>query len=137
MPFVLDASIVACWAFADEDHPVAELALERIRTDEARVPALWWFEVRNILIVNERRKRVTERDTASFLRGLGRLRVTIDRSSEAADVLMLTRRYRLSVYDASYLELARRDGVPLATLDKKLVAAASAVGVDLLSRRAA
>jgi hypothetical protein len=55
MPFVLDASIAACWAFDDEDHPVAALALERIRTDAARVPSLWWFELRNTLIVNERR----------------------------------------------------------------------------------
>jgi predicted nucleic acid-binding protein len=132
MPFVLDASIVACWAFADEDHPVADLALERIRTDAAHVPALWWFEVRNILIVDERRKRLTENDTASFLRSLARLRVTIDRSPDEAEVLMLARRHRLSVYDASYLELARRDGVSLATIDRELVAAASAVGVTLL-----
>ena len=54
IPFVLDASVAACWAFDDEDHPVAALARERIRTDEARVPSLWWFEVRNTLIVNER-----------------------------------------------------------------------------------
>lgn len=137
MPFVLDASIVACWAFLDEDHRVAELALQRIRTDEARVPALWWFEVRNILIVNERRKRLTERDSTSFLRSLGHLRVTIDRSPEEADVLMLARRHRLSVHDASYLELARRYGVPLATLDKELVTAALAMGVHLLGHTAA
>ncbi len=68
MPFVLDASIVACWAFVEENHPIADLALERIRTDEARVPALCWFEIRNILIVNERRKRVTESDSVAFLR---------------------------------------------------------------------
>ena len=70
MPFVLDASIAACWAFDDEDHPVAALALERVRTDEARVPSLWWFEVRNTLIVSERRGRLTESDTATFLHGL-------------------------------------------------------------------
>ena len=58
MPFVLDASIAACWAFDDEDHPVPALALERVRTDEARVPSLWWFEVRNTLIVSERRGRL-------------------------------------------------------------------------------
>jgi len=132
MPFVLDASVVACWAFADENHPIADFALERIRTDEACVPALWWFEIRNILIVNERRKRVTERDTAAFLRHLARLRVTVDRSPEEADVLTLARRHRLSVYDASYLELACRDGVSLATLDNQLEAAASAAGVNLL-----
>ena len=132
MPFVLDASIVACWAFVDEDHPVADMALELIRSDEAYVPALWWFEIRNILIVNERRKRLTESDTVSFLRSLGQLRVTTDRSPDEADVLMLARRHRLSVYAAGYLELARRDGVSLATLDKELVAAASAIGVRLL-----
>ena len=82
MPFVLDAPIAACWAFDDEDHPVAASALERIRTDEALVPSLWWFEVRNTLIVSERRGRLTESDTAAFLRGLARLRVTIDQSPE-------------------------------------------------------
>jgi len=112
MPFVLDASIVAFWAFVDEDHPVANMALELIRTDEARVPALWWFEVRNILIVNERRERLTESDTASFLGKLARLPITVDRSPGEADVLMLARQHRLSVYDASYLELARREGIP-------------------------
>jgi predicted nucleic acid-binding protein len=132
MPFVLDASIAACWAFDDEDHPVAALALERIRTDEARVPSLWWFEVRNTLIVNERRKRLTQSDTADFLRGLARLGVTIDRSPEEAEVLALARRHRLTVYDAAYLELARRDGVPLATLDNDLAIATQAENTLLL-----
>ena len=80
MPFVLDASSSACWAFEDEDHPDATLALERIRSDEARVPSRWWFEVRNTLIVNERRGRLTDGDTAAFLRGLSRLGITVDRS---------------------------------------------------------
>jgi predicted nucleic acid-binding protein len=132
MPFVLDASIAACWAFDDEDHPVAALALERIRTDEARVPSLWWFEVRNTLIVNERRKRLTESDTADFLRGLARLGVTVDLSPEEAEVLALARRHRLTVYDAAYLELARRDGVPLATLDSDLAIATQAENTLLL-----
>jgi predicted nucleic acid-binding protein len=124
MPFVLDASIASCWAFEDEDHPVAALALERLRTDAARVPSLWWFELRNTLIVNERRGRLTESDTAAFLRSLARLGVTVDRSPVEADVLTLARRHRLTVYDAAYLELARRDGVPLATLDTALATAA-------------
>jgi predicted nucleic acid-binding protein len=104
--------------------------LRVIRTDEARVPALWWFEVRNILVINERRKRLTESDSAAFLTKLGRLRFTIDRSPGEADVLMLARRHRLSVYDASYLELALRDGISLATLDNQLVSAASAAGSE-------
>ena len=133
MPFVLDASVAVCWAFDDEDHPVAELALERARTDEARVPSLWWFEVRNTLIVNERRGRLTESDTATFLRGLARLRVTVDRSPNEADVLALARHRGLTVYDAAYLELARREGAPLATLDAALATAARAERAPLLS----
>jgi hypothetical protein len=60
MPFVLDASIAACWAFDDEDHPLAALALERVRTDEARVPRLWWFELRNTLIVSPTEARLMQ-----------------------------------------------------------------------------
>jgi len=129
MPFVLDASIAACWAFEDEDHPVAGLALERIRGDEARVPSLWWFEVRNTLIVNEQRGRVTETDTAAFLRGLSRLGVTVDRSPEEGAILILARKHRLSVYDACYLELAQREALPLASLDGQLLRAAREEGV--------
>jgi predicted nucleic acid-binding protein len=137
MPFVLDASIVACWVFLDEEHPVADLALERLRTEEALVPALWWFEIRNILIVNGRRKRLTEDDAAAFLQTLARLPFRVDRSPDEADVLMLARRYRLSVYDACYLELAQRIDVSLATLDTDLVVAARVVGVSLLGNEAA
>ena len=92
MPFVIDASITACWAFDDEDHPVAALALDRIRADEARVPSLWWFEVCNTLIVNERRGRLTEADVSAFLRGLSRLGVMVDREPDEDHVLMLARR---------------------------------------------
>jgi predicted nucleic acid-binding protein len=132
MPFVLDASIAACWAFEDEDHPIAALALERMRTDEALVPSLWWFEVRNTLIVNERRGRLAEADTAAFLRALSRLGVMVDRSPEEAAVLALARRHRLTVYDASYLELSLREGLALATLDADLARAARAERVSLL-----
>lgn len=132
MPFVLDASITACWAFQDEDHPHADLAFGRIRTDEAIVPSLWWFEVRNILIVNERRKRIVEPDTAGFLRDLSRLAVRIDRLPDEANTLRLARTHRLSVYDAAYLELAQREGIVLATLDADLASAARAERVPLI-----
>jgi predicted nucleic acid-binding protein len=135
MPFVLDASIAACWAFDDEGHPAAALALERVRTDEACVPSQWWFEVRNTLIVSERRGRLTESDTATFLNGLAHLRITVDRSPEEADVLALARHRGLTVYDAAYLELARREGVPLATLDAALATAARAERVPLLGEQ--
>jgi predicted nucleic acid-binding protein len=132
MPFVLDASIAACWAFDDEDHPGAALALERLRGDEACVPTLWWFEVRNVLVVNERRGRLAEADTAAFLRWIARLGVTVDHSPVEDRVLALARQHRLSVYDASYLELAQREALPLATLDAELARAARAEGVPVL-----
>ena len=122
MAFVLDASITACWAFDDEDHPDASLAFDRMRGEEGVVPCLWWFEVRNILIVNERRRRITESGTVSFLRSLALLRLRVDRSPDEHAVLRLARNtHRLSVYDAAVdLELAQREGLPLATLDLDL-----------------
>jgi predicted nucleic acid-binding protein len=134
MAFVLDASITACWAFQDEDHPDAGRAFDLMRAEEAVVPCLWWFEVRNILVVNERRGRISESDTAAFLLNLSRLRVRLDRLPEADAVLRLARTHRLSIYDAAYLELAQREGIPLATLDADLHRAAAEAGVTLLSR---
>jgi predicted nucleic acid-binding protein len=133
MAFVLDASITACWAFDDEDHPDAGLTFDRMRAEEGVVPSLWWFEVRNILIVNERRRRITESGTASFLLNLSRLRLRIDRSPDENAVLRLARAHWLSVYDGAYLELAQREGLPLATLDADLRRAAAGEGVALVS----
>ena len=129
---VLGASIAACWAFRDEDHPRADLALARLRAAEAIVPALWWFEVRNILVVNERRQRITEAETAVFLRDLERLPIAVDREPESSEILRLARTHRLSAYDAAYLELAQRNRAALATLDADLARAASAEGVSLI-----
>lgn len=137
MAFVVDASVAVSWAFPDEGHPVASEALQRLRAEPAQVPSLWWFEVRNTLIVNERRGRIAEADTAAFLLDIGRLAITIDRAPDDSTTLMLARRHRLSVYDASYLELALRLGLPLATLDKELREAAVASGVTLLGETAA
>jgi predicted nucleic acid-binding protein len=131
MPFVLDASIAACWVFDDEDHPVAAAALERIRHDEAVAPSLWWFEVRNTLIVGERRGRLTEADTTAFLRELSRFGVALDRAPQEMAILTLARQHRLTVYDASYLELAQREALPLATLDAALRKAAAALDIEL------
>jgi predicted nucleic acid-binding protein len=96
------------------------------------VPSLWWFEIRNILVINERRKRITLSDTSAFLRDLSMLSIRIDRYPEEASVLRLARSYRLSVYDASYLELAQRERTPLATLDSDLARAARSENVPLV-----
>jgi predicted nucleic acid-binding protein len=133
MAFVLDASVTACWAFDDEDHPDASRAFERMQAEEGVVPGLWWFEVRNILIVNERRRRIAESDTAAFLLDLPLLRLRADQSPEENAILRLARAHRLSVYDAAYLELARREGLPLATLAGDLRKAAASEGVALVT----
>ena len=89
--------------------------------------------VRNILVVNERRRRIAESETAAFLLNLSRLRIRIDRAPDEGAVLQLARTYRLSVYDAAYLELAQRERLPLATLDADLKKAAAGEGVNLLA----
>ncbi len=135
MPFVLDASTTACWAFQDEQHPDADAALERMRTDQAIAPSLWWFEIRNILIVNERRKRLSEADTAAFLRDLAVFSVEIDITPETDEVLRLARTHKLSIYDAAYLELALRKNVPLATLDADLIQAAHHEAISIIEEK--
>jgi predicted nucleic acid-binding protein len=130
--FVLDASVSACWALDDEEHTIADVALDRSDVEEIVVPSLWWFEIRNILIVAERRKRLTVATTDAFLRSIRRLKLSIDRAPEEKDVILLARRHGLTVYDSGYLELAMRGGLALATLDKRLAAAAEAEGVRLI-----
>jgi predicted nucleic acid-binding protein len=132
MAYVLDASVSAYWAFADEDHPVAEMAFSSLQTEEVVVPALWWFEIRNILVVNERRGRIDQRDSDLFLQALTQFRICIDRAPEQTDVLRIARDQGLSVYDAAYVELAHRERLPLATLDRRLGEAARLMGVQLL-----
>ncbi len=132
MSFVLDASVVMSWAFPDEHDVIALAALRRIQAEAARVPAVWWFEVRNVLLVNEQRQRISEADTAAFLLFLSALRIDIEWEPSDTRFLMLSRQHRLSAYDTAYLELALREVLPLATLDRKLAAAAQSEGVALI-----
>jgi predicted nucleic acid-binding protein len=129
--FVLDASVILAWAF-DERFPNAEPILTRVLTEETVVPQIWWFELRNVLVQGERRGRIAETQTARFLGEVARLAVTVDQEPQERGLLALARRHRLTVYDAAYLELAIREGLPLATFDKALVQAARAEFVPLI-----
>lgn len=135
MPFVLDVSVTACWVFPDENHPQADAAWLCLRDDYALVPSLWWFEIRNVLIMNERRRRVTEADTTTFLHDLEKLRIVRDLAPDHAEILRLARTHELTVYDAAYLELAQRNAVPIATLDDALIRAARAEAVPVLGEK--
>jgi predicted nucleic acid-binding protein len=132
MAFVLDASVTVVWSLEDEDDTIADLAWAQLEAGSAVAPAIWWFEVRNVLLVNERRGRISERDAATFLRALSKMNVEIDHAPAETSVLSLARSHRLTVYNSAYLELASRRDIPLATLDKQLAAAAKSEGVRLI-----
>ena len=132
MSVVLDASVVGCWCFPDEASSVAAAAMLAVAADEGVVPAVWWFEVRNLLLTGERVGRMNPIGTAGFLADLETLSIRIDRAPVSDVVLAFARTHRLTIYDAAYLELAGRIGVPLATLDQQLARAARAASVPLL-----
>lgn len=132
MPLVLDASTTAAWCFPDEDARSADIAFDRLAEESAIVPALWWAEIRNILIVGERRGRIDAAETVHFLADLDRLPIETDFAPASDMVLALARRHGLTVYDAKYLELAIRRSAALATLDTRLATAAQIAGVPVL-----
>lgn len=134
--FILDNSVTMVWGFDDEANPYAEAILDAMPSARAHVPVLWPLEVANVLLVGERRKRITPADAAKFLSLLGNFPITIDDETTRrawSETLNLARAQAISVYDAAYLELAMRRGLPLATLDDKLKAAAASVGVVFYS----
>jgi predicted nucleic acid-binding protein len=133
---VLDASITLGWCFEDEGGGEALAALARARTEAVHVPAVWPLEVGNALVVAGRRKRLNEAEAARFLELVGALSIQVEPPplvSQLPSLLALARAHRISVYDASYLDLALRMGAPLATLDAALAAAARASGVELVT----
>lgn len=133
MPFVVDASVTLAWCFEDEANPQTEALLDRLSDDTAVVPSLWELEVSNVLLLGERRGRLSESQTARFVALLGQLPILVDSGSvDMEAVLAVGRHHALTAYDAAYLVLAEREGVPLATLDNKLRNAARAVGVKLI-----
>lgn len=132
--FVLDGSVTLVWGFTDENDDDAIAILDKMPDLQAYVPNLWPLEVANALLVGERRGRTTSADAAHFLAILGTFPITVDEESVARawiETMHLARAHQLSAYDASYLELAMRLGLPLATLDDRLKTAATAVGVLL------
>ncbi len=116
----------------DESDARAEAAKARALTDRPMVPGIWWYEVRNILILNERRGRIEPGESEKFLRSIGSLaRVVFPQESKRT--IQLARKHKLSIYDAAYLELAVAEKLELATLDRALEKAARAEGISLLS----
>lgn len=137
MNFVLDASVALLW-LAPETNPAgvdyAAAALTALKQSQAVAPSLLTLEIANVLARLESRRVVTQADSQRYIALLGRLNLTIDQATAIhalGDTLNLARRYKLSVYDAAYLELALRTGLPLATLDSDLAKAATTAGASL------
>ncbi len=136
MPFVLDASVTLAWCFEDETSPIADNVERRIRSAERpHVPICWAYEVANAVVAAERRRRLTPDAALRAMNLVGALPVVLDDPSLPVvwgAVLDAARAFGLSTYDAAYLELALREGLPLATLDRALERAARQAGVELL-----
>ena len=134
---VLDCSVAMAWCFPDESTPATNSLLKTLEHETAVVPGLWFLEVANVLSLAEKRKRLTPTKSAEFLKFLSAFELEVDHeaASRAFDyVLPLCRAHGLTAYDATYLELALRRRLPLATLDGDLRAGARALGVALLGR---
>jgi predicted nucleic acid-binding protein len=133
--FVLDTSVTMRWFFGDgkpQELAYAGKVLDAMKDASALVPATWGLEVANVIARAEAKGLVTEARSGAFLEMLEGVDIEVDAATSAhalSDTLQLARRYKLSSYDASYLELALRLGVPLATLDEDLQKAAKKAGV--------
>jgi predicted nucleic acid-binding protein len=132
--FVVDNSVVMSWYFKDETNKYADTVLDKLTGATAVVPSIWPLEVVNVLIVAERQKRLSESDSIRFLTLLSQLPIVVEyeRPELMKELLALARAYNLSSYDASYLYLAMRKGLPIATLDNKLIEAAKSIEVPIL-----
>ncbi|MFH0730194.1 MAG: type II toxin-antitoxin system VapC family toxin [Pseudomonadota bacterium] len=135
--FIIDTSIVMTWCFEDESNPYSDTILDSLETCAAVVPAIWPLEICNVLLVAERKKRISEADSIRFLTLLANLPIIVEQESPermVKEIFSLARAHNLSSYDASYLDLAMRKGLPIATLDKKLMDAAQQGNVPIFKK---
>jgi predicted nucleic acid-binding protein len=132
---VIDASVALAWCFRDQRTEATAKLLERVQTDDAAVPSLWHLKVANVLALAERRRRITPAESRELIALLETLEIVVDEETPShalGRVLDLAREERLTAYDAAYLELAMRLGVPLASKDVDLCDAAARLGVSVL-----
>jgi predicted nucleic acid-binding protein len=133
--FVLDASATLPWCFEDESTPRTDALLDRLRSDDQCITAAHWpTEVSNGMWMAVRRRRIPSEKLSLFWDALAALPIRVElplSAEQAKSVLALCQRYELTVYDAAYLELAKRNDLALATLDAALMRAASSEGVTL------
>ncbi len=133
MPLVLDASAIIPLAMDDEDADFSWGVLAALASDQGIAPTLFWYEVLNVLAISERRQRITPAIACDFIGELEKLPIHLSPPEATQDVMQTARQYKLTFYDAAYLELAIRKQAMMATLDGQLSQAARAAGVKLFS----
>jgi len=134
--FVIDNSVVMTWCFKDETSQYADAILDSLEIVTGFVPSIWPLEVGNVLLVAERNRRLSEADSTHFISLLTELPIIVKQEPPERmikEIFALARKHRLSSYDASYLDLAMRKGLPIATLDNNLIAAAKRIKVPIVS----
>lgn len=135
MSLVLDSSVTLAWIHEDETTDAMRQLFDAVAETGAVVPALWRLEIANGMTIAMRRGRIDEEFRRAALADLALLDITTDPDTDMhawEATLRLADRFRLTVYDATYLELAHRRALPLATLDEDLRAASTALGAALL-----
>ncbi|WP_395706778.1 type II toxin-antitoxin system VapC family toxin [Casimicrobium huifangae] len=135
MSFVIDCSVTMAWCFEDERTPASDALLARVVESGAVAPAIWPLEVCNVLLGAARRKRIPAEAVSQVAQRIAALPIAVDTEGVAltrSNALQLAERHGLSSYDASYLELAQRKALPLATMDDALRRSAIAAGVAVL-----
>lgn len=135
MSLVLDSSVTLAWVYSEETSPAVSRVLQLVSGDGAWVPSLWRLEVANILQMGVRRRRHDAAFRDTTLADLALLPITLDQDTAAhawGATLRVAERHNLTLYDAAYLELAKRRALPLATLDAELRSAAMDENVPLL-----
>lgn len=133
MPFVLDNSVVAGWYLRDQNNPYSDAIAKRLELDRALVPPLWQMEIANVLKSACSRGKLQLGKARLILDALGQLPIDVDAGPAPGQrqLFELAMRHSLSSYDAAYLELAMRHGLPIATRDARLADAAKSAGIDL------
>ena len=130
--FILDCSVTMNWCFEDECDFYSESILKSLEHHRAIVPPLWHLEVTNVLLIAEKRNRLTSAESTRFLDLLNSLPIyTSDLILSMPEVLTTARAYKLTSYDATYLLLAMHEGVELSTKDTALIHACSQGGIKI------
>jgi predicted nucleic acid-binding protein len=133
MRFVLDASITIRWCIRQQQTPSSIACLQAMPSSEVFVPSIWPVEVASVISRELNKGTIALDDAVGFFQMLGKFDITVaTANADAAYLFQAARRHRLTGYDASYLELAIALGLPLATADDEMQAAAIRAGVPLL-----